>query len=166
MKKSKKIFISVVSIILIIILVIGIYISTQYSNGIDITQLSPQGSRQMMGYIMETKNDTFILVDGGTEADSENLKKHVDKHNGVVNYWFITHAHDDHIGAMVSLLEQGAVKIENIVCSLNDLEWYKQNEEERADIVERLYNILNVNNDIVIKQAQLNEQIYIDNIKV
>lgn len=164
MKKNQKICI-VITICLAILMISTItYISIQYSKGIEFTQLSPQGYRQMMGYVVKEK-DNLIVVDGGTEQDSENLKKYIDKYtNGVIDYWFITHAHDDHIGAMVTLLEQESVKIENIICSLNELEWYKEKEPERADIVARLYNLLESHNNI--KDVKLEEKFNIGDVEI
>ena len=157
MKKTKKLKIIITLIILFSIICGAIYISIKYSNGIEFTQLSQQSSRQMMGYVIKEKQN-LIIVDGGTEQDSENLKKYVNNYNnGIINYWIVTHAHDDHIGAMVSLLEQDKVKIENIICSLNNLEWYEQYDTSRTDIVERLYKILEAKSEINIKEVNLNE---------
>ena len=166
MKKYKKLKIIITLIIVFSIICGATYISIKYSNGVEFTQLSQQSSRQMMGYVIKEKQN-LIIVDGGTEQDSENLKKYVDNYNnGIINYWLITHAHDDHIGAMVSLLEQDKVKIENIICSLNDLEWYQQYDTSRTDIVERLYKTLETKSDINIKEVNLNEQLKIGTIKI
>lgn len=166
MKKNRIISLIIISVILIATITGSTYIVIKYSNGIEITQLSPQGSRQMMGYFLKTKEDTVIVIDGGTEEDSENLKKYIDNNDGTVDYWIMTHTHDDHIGAMVSLLEQNAVKIENIVCSLNEFEWYEQYDSARVDIVERLFNVLKENEKINIKDTKIDEQINIDNINI
>lgn len=166
MKKNRTISIIIIIVILISIITISTFFITKYSNGIEITQLSPQGSRQMMGYLLKTKQDTVIVIDGGTEDDSGNLKKYLENNNGFVDYWIITHAHDDHIGAMVSLLEQGNVRIENVICSLNEIEWYRTYDSTRVDIVERLYNVLENNKNINVKETIINEKINIDNINL
>ena len=163
MKKNKIIYIIIIAVILIATITGITCIGIKYSTGVELTQLSPQGSRQMMGYFLKTKEDTVIVIDGGTEKDSNNLKKYIDNNNGIVDYWIMTHTHDDHIGAMVSLLEQDAVKVENIICSLNEIEWYRTYDSSRVDIVERLFNVLK---DINIKDAKINEQIDIDNINI
>lgn len=164
--KEKKLIKKIFLALCIMVLVAIIYLGVKYQNGINITQLSSQTSRQMMGYVLTTKKDTVIVIDGGTEGDSQNLKKYLESNNGIVDYWIITHAHDDHIGAMVDLLEQDNVKVEHVICSLNPLEWYKENEANRADIVERLYQIFEEHKEIEIKDVSINEQIGIDNLNI
>jgi len=164
--KKNKVIKKLCLILGVIILIWCTYLCAKYHNGIEFTQLSSQTSRQMMGYILTTNKDTVIVIDGGTEGDSQNLRKHLESSNGNVDYWIITHAHDDHIGAMVELIENDNVKIEHIICSLNPLDWYQENEPNRADIVHRLYQIFEEREEIEIKDVSINEQIGIDNLNI
>jgi len=53
----------VITILIIILFVITYYL---YNNKITLTQLKNNGHSQMMGYIIKTKNDKVIVIDGGT----------------------------------------------------------------------------------------------------
>ena len=76
-------------------------------------QIGPKGV-QMMGYVYVTKEGTVIAVDGGNKEDKDELNRIIQKHGGVVHHWLITHYHSDHIGAIIELFKEKAVKVENI----------------------------------------------------
>lgn len=76
-------------------------------------QIAPKGA-QMMGYIFVTKEGTVIAVDGGERVDKEEVNRIIQKHGGTVHHWFITHYHNDHIGAVLELFREQKVKVENL----------------------------------------------------
>lgn len=162
-KRSCK-FLSVVVIIIILISVIDLIVKR---NNVVLIQLSMHSDRQMMGYIIKTSNNKFIVIDGGTVEDTDNLLKYIKQNNNKVDYWFLTHAHDDHAGAFSKIVNTTDVQIDNIYVSLNEKEWYEKNEPNRAEFSTYLINTLN--SDRIkekVKEPKLNEQIQIDNIKV
>lgn len=54
---------------------------------------------QMMGCIVQTQSKT-VIIDGGVPGDAGQLAEFLRKNaGGVVDGWFFTHAHYDHIGA-------------------------------------------------------------------
>ncbi len=162
-KRSCK-FLSVVVIIIIVISVIDLIVKR---NNVVLIQLSMHSDRQMMGYIIKTSNNKFIVIDGGTVEDTDNLLKYIKQNNNKVDYWFLTHAHDDHAGAFSKIVNTTDVQIDNIYVSLNEKEWYEKNEPNRAEFSTYLINTLN--SDRIkekVKEPKLNEQIQIDNIKV
>ena len=69
----------------------------------------------MMGYIIKTKNDKMIIIDGGLSADTENLMNYISKHNNKVDYWFLTHNHNDHVTAFTEIVKKENVQIDNIL---------------------------------------------------
>ena len=160
-KTSKKIAISTTIVILIIIMSSTIFL---YNNKkITITQLSPQGSRQMMGYIIKD-NNKLIVIDGGTLDDTDNLIKQINKNGGKVDYWFLTHAHDDHVGAFTKIVNNTEIPIYKVYVSVNDLSWYEQNEPSRADFTKEFLQTLR--NDRIkdkITEPEINQIIEIDN---
>lgn len=164
MKSRKKYLCTVlVSMLIFVLLTLIIYVN---KTTIEITQLSPQGSRQMMGYLIKTCNGKLIAIDGGTVEDTDNLVKNINKNGGKVDYWFLTHAHDDHCGAFVQAINNNEIKVEKIYVSLNEKEWYENNEQERSEFSALLIDALNKEE---IKEKviapKLNEIIQIDNIK-
>lgn len=69
-----------------------------------IHQLTSQSHSQMMSYIIETKDDKIIVIDGGTVHDAEYLLNYIRNiSNGKthIDAWFLTHIHSDHIGAII-----------------------------------------------------------------
>lgn len=162
-KTSKKIFIIISVLILLIILLV----TKQYkTKQIELIQLSSQSRSQMMGYILKTKNDKIIVIDGGTSKDTQNLIKYINKNGKKVDYWFLTHAHNDHTSVFIDAVNEN-IQIENIYVSLNDKNWYANNEPNRADFSNMLIDTLNKDNiKDKVKSPKLNEIINIDGIKV
>lgn len=162
-RNIKRTALGIISVIIIAFLIITIINNTQT---VQLTQLKMNSGRQMMGYILKT-NNKVIVIDGGTKDDAENLKFHINKYGGKVDYWFMTHLHDDHLGAFTEIVKDENVEICNIYASLNDKEWYRVNEPSRYDFSEEFLNILS---DEKIKNKvhspDLNEKLTIDNIKV
>ena len=68
----------------------------------------------MLGSTTDTINTAFILqsgetvmvVDGGFPHEAEHLHRVLRELGGKVDAWFLTHAHDDHISALFTMLEQ------------------------------------------------------------
>lgn len=168
MKKSKKI----ISVILIIISIFIIaFTSTEiylYSNALEITQLSPNSKSQMMGYILKTKNGKIIVIDGGTEADCDNLYNSIMKQGGKVDMWILTHPHIDHVGAFCKIVsDYPDIEITKVYSSINDLEFIKQYDSSRYSQAERLYDVLKKENIINnLEEAEVGDNINIDNINV
>jgi len=51
-------------------------------------------------------NDSLIVFDGGFPTEADYLHDYLKSLGGVVNAWFLTHAHDDHISAIFTLLNK------------------------------------------------------------
>lgn len=93
------------------------------------SNMKDNGDINSMGYFIRTNKDTLIAVDGGRPSDAPLLKKYIDQYgNGKVDYWFITHAHDDHCGGLIELLKSYDVEVENLLYSFNSREWYEIND--------------------------------------
>lgn len=165
MKKTyKKRAIIILACVLAIIGVFAILINTDETV---LIQLSAQGERQMMGYIVKTNRGEIIVVDGGTVDDAENLINHINELGGEVDYWFITHAHDDHAGAFTEVVNNTEIEIDNIYVSLNSVEWYRQNEESRSGFSEKLVNIVeNSRISDIVNSPSVGDVIEVDNLKI
>ena len=63
-------------------------------------------SKFMMSFVIVTKSDQVIVVDGGRPLDMPLLKEYVGKRH--IAAWILTHAHSDHItGFMSEIAENG-----------------------------------------------------------
>lgn len=164
--KTRKIAFLIVLVIIIIFTLIG---ATKIlpKRSIELTQLSEQGSRQMMGYLLKTDTGKLIIIDGGTVEDTNHLIDTINKKGGKVDYWFITHAHDDHAGAFTQIVNNTDIEVKHIYASLNEYEWYEKNEPERANFSKLLIDTLNKKElKNKVETVYLNEKIEIDEIKV
>ncbi len=98
------------------------------------SNMKDKGDTNSMGFFIRTNKDTLIAVDGGNPSDAPLLKKYIDNYgNGKVDYWFITHAHEDHCGGLIELLKSYDIEIENLVYSFNSREWYEINDSRGKD---------------------------------
>lgn len=135
-------------------------------NTIELTQLKNNIHRQMMGYVIKTKNDKVIVIDGGTTSDDQNLERKIRELGGKVDSWFLTHAHDDHVGAFTQIATKTDISIEHIYVSFNEIQWYQTYEKERAEFSEYLIKILQQDNiKEKVREVKLNEVIEMDGIK-
>lgn len=165
MKKKNK----VVAILICVFIIIFVFYIGKIKNDKNVTiiQLSPQTSSQMMGYIIKTKNNKMIIIDGGIVGDTDNLKKYIQEHNNEVDYWFLTHNHNDHASAFVKIVNEENIEIKNVYASLNDKNWYEINEPSRAEFSKVLIDTLNSDKlKNKVKEPKLNEKLKIDGINV
>ncbi len=61
-------------------------------------------SKFMMSFVLVTKSDNVIIVDGGRPADMPLLKEYVAGRH--ISAWILTHAHSDHISGFVDEMEK------------------------------------------------------------
>lgn len=179
---NKRVFIIIsiiIAILLTTIFVIGLkkeIVQTlskvnDIPQGMEVTMLGgsnmgENGGVNSCGYIIKTQNNELIIVDGGREIDAKFILEYIDKiENKTVNYWFITHPHGDHVGAMIELLEHEDITIENLCYSFNSLEWYEKYDKRGFEAEKKVYNVLDnykIKNKI---EANKNQIINIDNLK-
>lgn len=139
----------------------------EYVECLSLIQVSPQTPCQMMGYVIITENDKIIVVDGGTEGDADNLAKYINEHGKKVDYWFITHLHNDHAGALYKIVNTTDIEIDNIYVSANDKNWYIENEPKRAKFSTDFIDMLSESRiKDKVREPYLNEKIYFDNIEM
>lgn len=173
MKKIQKI---ILIIVLILILVFGTKICiTQYksfvnksNNYIDIIQLKAENENpQMMSYLIKTKNGKVVMIDGGNAVDSIHLQNRINECGGKVDYWFLTHYHQDHTGAICEIINNTDIEISNIIADFCDRELVEKYESHRLDQYDRIVDSLNddkVKDKIIIPtESQIFE---IDNLKI
>lgn len=80
----------------------------------------------MLKSVRDTINTSFILQDGNTllvfdggfPCEADYLHDYLVQLGGRVNGWFLTHIHDDHIGAMLTVLNKYTdICVERIFCN-------------------------------------------------
>lgn len=82
---------------------------------------------QMFGCVIKTENKTLV-IDGGTKGDYPYLADFLkEKSGGVVDAWFFTHPHQDHIGAFLGIIEnRPEIKTDKIFCNFPPIEMLKK----------------------------------------
>ena len=85
---------------------------------------------QMMGYLLEAPDGKTVMIDSGrTEgADARYLYELLKSRGGRVDLWIMTHAHNDHFGALAYLLrtmDDFDIEIVDMRFSFPPLEWLK-----------------------------------------
>lgn len=166
-------------IILIILIVLSgiIYFAIKKhisdTEGMKVTMLggstmADKGNVNSMGYIIRTKKNKLIIIDGGMPADADLVLEYINKYGkGKVDYWFVTHGHCDHIGALNELIEsdENSIKIENLCYYFNSREWYEQYDKRGFEFENAFLNNLE-NSKIINKiECQKGQKIQIDNIE-
>ena len=89
-------------------------------------QLPEQTYSQMMSYVIRTQDGKVIVIDGGMPGDAPYLRGFLGALGNHVDAWFITHPHDDHIGAITEILNKpNGLKTGVIYASMPAGAWVK-----------------------------------------
>ena len=93
-------------------------------------QVANRSHIQMMSYLIKTPDNSLVIIDGGNnnEEDGSHLLSMIQENGGTVSLWIITHAHNDHFGALQWILENdqfNGVTIENMCFTFPPMEWLK-----------------------------------------
>ncbi|MCK5851707.1 endonuclease/exonuclease/phosphatase family protein [bacterium] len=107
------------------------------TNRFSLWQLPSERDTIILSYVIKTDKGKLIVIDGGWLEDGEYLKNFLKAHGGNVHSWFLTHCHDDHIGALSWILTNKTdIVIENIYASFPPLDWIKTNSPGTVSTVE------------------------------
>ena len=114
-------------------------------------------SEFMMGFVIVTRNDNVIVVDGGRPEDMPLLKKYVGGRH--ISAWILTHAHIDHVSGIISEIKRNGLAdfdVERVIYHFPDLEeWSKLGEGDvpdltyfRADLTETLPSFVEIESQL------------------
>ena len=98
-------------------------------NGDKLYMLPSVTPLQCMGFVLAGKGDV-LAVDGGTAAETDQLESLLLSLGGKVTCWLLTHAHFDHIEALIGVLERGNVEIGRICYQFPDSEYIERVERQ------------------------------------
>jgi len=110
-------------------------------NGDKVYMLPSVTPLQCMGFIVEGQGDV-IVIDSGTEKETDQLENTLLSLGGKVTCWFLTHGHFDHIEGCIGVLERGKVKVERICYKFPPVDYVErvernENRKERVRDFER-----------------------------
>ncbi len=131
------------------------------------SNMKNKGDTNACGYVIRTRNNKLIIVDGGNPIDADLVYFYIEKYgNSKVDYWFITHPHIDHVGALIDLLNSDKeFEIENLCYNVLSLEYYEEHDKRGFEVETAFYNILDnekIKNKIICQRDQV---IDIDNVR-
>ena len=132
-------------------------------NGEILYQLAPAYA-QSMGYVFITKSKQVIVFDGGHIKDAENLTNIIRQYGGVVHHWFITHYHNDHIGAIIEIFEKNLVKVEKLYYDFPAVELLADRGDGDNPLVEQF--LLIIPKDTKVYKAVKGLEVYIGGVTV
>lgn len=113
-------------------------------DGGSLSLLADHGNRQMLSMVLQSKDGTLVVIDGGWDSDSAHLLDVIRQKGGRVSGWFITHPHSDHAGALMDILNNPAsdIAIDNVYYNFTDQAWYDTYGSGRGDFVAQLREAL------------------------
>ena len=103
--------------------------------------VSATGSQRMF-YTLNDSEGHLIIIDGGWEADAEEVKKVIAAAGGHVDAWIITHPHPDHVGAfnaiMLEIMDTGSpdITIDKIYATPVNGERYNETANEWDEYIQ------------------------------
>ena len=96
------------------------------SSPVEIIVPKNQTNSQSLSIVVNDNFGHLLVFDGGRTQDADYLCDIIKDNGGVVTSWFITHIHDDHIGALYEILlkKRTDIMIKEIVYNFADFDWY------------------------------------------
>lgn len=128
-------------------------------NNYNIINISPaeviipknQTSAQSLSIIVTDGYGHLVVFDGGRVEDADSLCDIIKDNGGVVTSWFITHIHDDHIGALYEILNKKRtdIEIKELVYDFADFNWYYSKMGNDAGIYYLFENAIKEYNEFI-----------------
>jgi beta-lactamase superfamily II metal-dependent hydrolase len=119
-----------------------------------------------MSYVAQSPSGKLVVIDGGWTEDAPYLHKFLRNLGGHVDTWFITHQHDDHLGAVTPILGKlDGLKVDRIVASLLSDDWIKQHEPDQLAAVQA-FNAAVATAGKSITAAKPGDELKIDGLRV
>lgn len=112
--------------------------------GGSILQIANRTHTQMMSYIITTPDGKIMVLDGGTysEGDGLYLYNKLKECGKKVDLWIISHAHDDHYGAlgwMLNNILDFDIQISRLYFSFPPTEWHNRLDPSEIDFIRWFY---------------------------
>lgn len=117
---------------------------------------------QGLSVLVNDGHGNLIVFDGGRVEDADYLCDIIKDNGGVVKTWFITHIHDDHIGALYKILSDKRIDIEikELYYDFADFDWYYSKMGNDAGIYHLFINTIDDYNKFLINNNKPSIMIY------
>lgn len=116
-------------------------------------------------YVIRTHSGKVIVMDGGDEVEKDYLRGFIDALGGKVDAWFVSHPHNDHMGALKVLLEKpNGLQIDKIYHSRFPENLIDTEEQKWADYTRVFYTLLDNAKDTEVIDCHCGDEFSIDGI--
>lgn len=145
---------------------------TPVLGGVELTMLKSQSKGQMMSFLLETKEGSLIVIDGGRWEDGDYLAQQIKERGGHVSAWLLTHTHTDHVGALIKLLQneadgQGAgIQVDNFYYNFADVDWYALHDQEELGTADTITKLLNAQAQDKLHTVGKGDVIQVDDVEI
>ncbi len=102
-------------------------------------------NKQMMSFVLTTRDGKLIVIDGGYFSDAPKLMGALQTITGQekphVDAWFLTHAHEDHINALAVFYEEyvGRFTCDAVYYTFPSVQYFERYERGSAPTLARFY---------------------------
>ncbi len=122
----KIVFFALCAVFMVTFIIIGLGHKEKIDSTWTLKQFSDDSGKQGTFYTLYNNIDgTLIVVDGGSEKNARKVRNEIKKCGGVVDAWFITHFHDDHVNAFNEIYaDPGDIEIKKVYCPGVEPEMY------------------------------------------
>lgn len=103
---------------------------------------SNRSNSQMFSAVFVSPEGRVLVIDGGYCPDGPFLNTFLKSLGGKVDYWFITHAHEDHYGALIEMFGApggAGIEIGELIFAFPDRAWLEAVEPPLAPYLKRFY---------------------------
>ena len=84
-------------------------------------------------YVFRTKEGKVVVMDGGVAQEADYLRGFLGALGNVVDIWFVSHPHNDHIGAFNEILKKpDGIEIKSVYHSAYSSDFYENVEADRS----------------------------------
>ena len=145
---------------------------TPVLGGAELSMLKSQSKGQMMSFLLETKEGSLIVIDGGRWEDGDYLAEQIKEHGGRVSAWLLTHTHTDHVGALLKLLQNEAdgagagIQIDNFYYNFADMDWYALHDQEELGTAYTITELLKAQAPEKLHVVGKNDVISVDGVDI
>ena len=115
------------------------------SDGGRVYALSSRVDTISLSTVFVSPEGKILVVDGGHYPDGPFLGEFLRALGGHVDYWFLTHAHEDHFGALIAMTDRpdkGGVSIGELIYDFPDRAWMESIEKSMKPHFDNFYTNL------------------------
>ena len=116
------------------------------SDGGRVYALSSRVDTISLSTVFVSPEGKILVVDGGHYPDGPFLGEFLRALGGHVDYWFLTHAHEDHFGALIAMTDNrpdnGGVSIGELIYDFPDRAWMESIEKSMKPHFDNFYTNL------------------------